>query len=202
MDNDRIFDLPSSLAPPKASFPSNRPVSAGKQYAVRLVSFCIFFHQKKFPKDAVYLIQRIPLHFHESHARHVKLRPVMSVSKYDHRMGGLAVFPFCRGFFLLQRQCSLPQMFRHAFRQIINAYALPRTFHEFKTVDHKIHYFAPLPNNTTPTVWNKILISRRRDQLSIYSRSYFTTSSKSSILLRPLTCHIPVSPGVILILLR
>ena len=40
-----------------------------------------------------------------------------------------------------------------------------------------------------------ILISSPRLQLSIYCTSSFTTSSKSVISFRPLTCHNPVMPG-------
>lgn len=61
------------------------------------------------------------------------------------------------------------------------------------------HYFDPRPAITTQMVRNSIFTSRVRDQLSIYSKSYFTTSSKFSTWLRPLTCQSPVSPGVMLI---
>lgn len=53
--------------------------------------------------------------------------------------------------------------------------------------------------NTVITVLNSILISRLKFQLLIYSVSSLTTSSKSVISLRPLTCHIPVIPGLIAI---
>ena len=43
-----------------------------------------------------------------------------------------------------------------------------------------------------------ILMSDISDQLSMYSTSISTISSKLSILLRPFTCHIPVIPGLIL----
>lgn len=56
-------------------------------------------------------------------------------------------------------------------------------------------YCAPWPVNTTPKVLNRILISRLGDQLSMYWQSRRTTSSKSSIWDRPLTCHSPVMPG-------
>ena len=59
-----------------------------------------------------------------------------------------------------------------------------------------ITYFDPLPVNTTTTVLRRILISSPMLQLSIYSRSSLTTSSKSVISLLPLTCQRPVSPGV------
>ena len=63
-------------------------------------------------------------------------------------------------------------------------------------------YSAPLCRKIAPTVSSRILISRPMLQLSIYSRSSFTTSSKSLISLLPLTCHKPVIPGVIESLLR
>lgn len=59
-------------------------------------------------------------------------------------------------------------------------------------------YLAPLSLlNTTCIVLNNIFISRFKLQFSMYSTSMLTTSSKSVISLRPLTCHTPVSPGVI-----
>ena len=59
----------------------------------------------------------------------------------------------------------------------------------------KLHS-APFPVNTTATVCSRILKSRERLQLSMYLRSSFTTSSKSVMSERPLTCHRPVRPGV------
>ena len=56
---------------------------------------------------------------------------------------------------------------------------------------------APCPFRTTLTVFSIIFRSRRTLQFSIYSWSNLTTSSKSVISLRPLTCHIPVIPGFI-----
>ena len=58
-------------------------------------------------------------------------------------------------------------------------------------------HFAPHPVKTTVTVLNRILISSPIDHCSMYLVSSSTTSSKSVISLRPLTCHIPVSPGLI-----
>lgn len=57
-------------------------------------------------------------------------------------------------------------------------------------------YFDPTFPSTTATVLNKILISSPGLHFLIYSVSSLTTSSKSVILLLPLTCHIPVSPGL------
>ena len=54
--------------------------------------------------------------------------------------------------------------------------------------------------NTVITVLNSILISRPKFQLLIYSVSSLTTSSKSVMSLLPLTCHIPVIPGLMAIL--
>lgn len=59
------------------------------------------------------------------------------------------------------------------------------------------NYIEPSFCNTTSTVFKRILISSPIFQLSIYSLSSLTTSSKSVISLRPLTCHIPVIPGLI-----
>ena len=58
-----------------------------------------------------------------------------------------------------------------------------------------------LPNNTTKTVFKRILISSARLQFSKYSLSNATTSSKSVISLLPLTCQSPVIPGLKEILL-
>ena len=54
--------------------------------------------------------------------------------------------------------------------------------------------------NTVFTVCRSIFISNPKFQLYIYSVSNLTTSSKSVMSLRPLTCHIPVIPGLIAIL--
>ena len=56
-------------------------------------------------------------------------------------------------------------------------------------------YTAPSFFSTAPTVFTSIFRSFPKFQFSIYSRSSFTTSSKSVMLLRPLICHIPVMPG-------
>lgn len=56
-------------------------------------------------------------------------------------------------------------------------------------------YAAPSFFSTAPTVFHSIFRSFPKFQFSIYSRSSFTTSSKSVMLLRPLICHIPVMPG-------
>ena len=61
----------------------------------------------------------------------------------------------------------------------------------------KIVYIDPSLLNTTSTVFSRILISSPIFQLLMYSLSSRTTSSKSVISLRPLTCHMPVMPGLI-----
>ena len=58
-----------------------------------------------------------------------------------------------------------------------------------------ILYIAPSFTKILLTVFNIIFKSCPMLQLSIYFVSRFTTSSKSVILLRPLTCHSPVIPG-------
>lgn len=65
-----------------------------------------------------------------------------------------------------------------------------------------LFYLDPFPKITTQTVCNNIFTSCLNDHSSMYLRSSFTTSSKSLISLRPLTCHIPVNPGVMLNRLR
>lgn len=63
-------------------------------------------------------------------------------------------------------------------------------------------YIDPSFLNTTNTVLNRIFISSPMFQFVIYSLSRRTTSSKSVISLRPLTCHMPVIPGLIASLAR
>ena len=58
------------------------------------------------------------------------------------------------------------------------------------------HHIAPDLVNKTPTVLTRMRRSSQILQCSIYSVSNFTTSSKSVILLLPLTCHMPVIPGL------
>ena len=58
-------------------------------------------------------------------------------------------------------------------------------------------YIDPSFFSTTITVFISIFISSPIFQFSIYSLSSLTTSSKSVISLRPLTCHMPVMPGLI-----
>ena len=65
---------------------------------------------------------------------------------------------------------------------------------------------AQLCNVSQPTI-SKLLkgdspltlefIYKVSEKLDMYCLSSFTTSSKSVMLLRPLTCHIPVSPGLV-----
>lgn len=60
-----------------------------------------------------------------------------------------------------------------------------------------LHHIDPSLRSTTSTVFISIFISSPIFQFSIYSLSSLTTSSKSVISLRPLTCHMPVMPGLI-----
>ena len=63
-------------------------------------------------------------------------------------------------------------------------------------ISYHMFYIAPLCLNTTPRVLTRIFASNLKLQLVMYSVSNFTTSLKSVISLRPLTCHIPVNPGL------
>lgn len=68
------------------------------------------------------------------------------------------------------------------------------------SVYDKKHIVYPSLFSTVITVLNRIFISSPKVQLLIYSVSSLTTSSKSVISLLPLTCHIPVIPGLMAIL--
>ena len=87
---------------------------------------------------------------------------------------------------LLSRHLSAPQSYFPCF-------LLHKTSVEFSYTDPSLF-------RTVITVLNKIFISNPKFQLLIYSVSSRTTSSKSVISLRPLTCHIPVIPGLMAIL--
>ena len=65
-----------------------------------------------------------------------------------------------------------------------------------------LNYIEPSFLNTTNIVFSNIFISSPMFQLVIYSLSRRTTSSKLVISLRPLTCHMPVIPGLIASLAR
>src|SRR5713101_7433707 len=69
--------------------------------------------------------------------------------------------------------------------------------HEPSTMSHEQTH-DPVPARTTQTVRNRILKSSHNDQLSMYSKSIRTQSSKLLILLRPRICHRQVMPGLIL----
>src|SRR3989338_3944264 len=69
-----------------------------------------------------------------------------------------------------------------------------RTINIFKSE----FYLAPIPNNTTGTVFRSILKSNQSDQLSIYSKSSSIHSLKSFILFLPRACQRHVIPGRIL----
>lgn len=87
---------------------------------------------------------------------------------------------------LLSRHLSAPQSYFPCF-------LLHKTSVESSYTDPSLF-------RTVITVLNKIFISNPKFQLLIYSVSSRTTSSKSVISLRPLTCHIPVIPGLMAIL--
>ena len=129
------------------------------------------------------------------------IRPVLSnfLHKLQICMAGLKeLLPF-RSIPIRFDICDLIIVFQTA--SPVSVYDSCNTaFYHWVRYNHQyLHYFEPLPAITTTTVLNRILISSHKDQLSIYCKSYFTTSSKFSISLRPLTCHMPVSPGVMLI---
>ena len=65
-----------------------------------------------------------------------------------------------------------------------------------------ITYLAPLESNTAGIVFNKILISNQSVQLSIYSKSISTHSSKLVIWFLPPACQVHVIPGFTLNLRR
>lgn len=91
-----------------------------------------------------------------------------------------------RQYGLLSRHLSAPQSYFPCF-------LLHKTSVESSYTDPSLF-------RTVITVLNKIFISNPKFQLLIYSVSSRTTSSKSVISLRPLTCHIPVIPGLMAIL--
>ena len=72
----------------------------------------------------------------------------------------------------------------------------------YKHTERLCLHIAPLPVKIMRIVLRSILRSSPTLQLVIYSVSSLTTSSKSVILLLPLTCHKPVIPGFIAILAR
>ena len=74
-------------------------------------------------------------------------------------------------------------------------------FLSVNTFDEPCHS-APVCLSTTETVLSRIWKSSSMLQVSIYSRSSFTTSSKSVMSLLPLICHSPVIPGLMLIRTR
>lgn len=65
-----------------------------------------------------------------------------------------------------------------------------------------LFYIEPSCFKTDATVLNNIRISSPILHSAMYLVSNFTTSSKSVISLRPLTCHNPVIPGLIANLAR
>lgn len=90
------------------------------------------------------------------------------------------------------------------FSSKLHFYILPLDLYTLLTssaISKGPHYCDPFPVNITPTVLNKILMSSPIFHSAMYFVSSATTSSKSVMLLLPLICHIPVSPGLIAILL-
>ena len=67
---------------------------------------------------------------------------------------------------------------------------------------HRTSHTAPFFPNTAYTVLSRIFISNQRLHSRIYLVSRSTISSKSVMLLLPLTCHMPVIPGLIASLAR
>ena len=66
----------------------------------------------------------------------------------------------------------------------------------------EILYIAPLWEKSTPIVFTSILRSNPKCHSVMYFVSSLTTSSKSVISLLPLTCHMPVIPGLMASLAR
>lgn len=73
----------------------------------------------------------------------------------------------------------------------------PRTFPSAKTVRHAENLPANVFYLFRQTLFLYNMCSQDTFHSLIYSVSSFTTSSKSVISLLPLTCHIPVMPGLI-----
>lgn len=92
-----------------------------------------------------------------------------------------------------RRFSSLPTLYLYSFKENLRFYSnlLPLSF-----------YIDPSLTKTVFTVIHKILISSAGLHSFIYFVSSLTTSSKSVMSLRPLTCHIPVMPGLIASLAR
>ena len=116
--------------------------------------------------------------------------PVLALS------GSFQVVFFCN--FIIFSHCLT------IFSSKLHFYILPLDLYTLLTssaISKGPHYCDPFPVNITPTVLNKILMSSPIFHSAMYFVSSATTSSKSVMLLLPLICHIPVSPGLIAILL-
>src|SRR5262249_20284407 len=74
----------------------------------------------------------------------------------------------------------------------------PRRFKHLPRCSCPFVHFAPVAESTAGRVRTRIATSSQIDQLSMYSKSSRTHSWKSVILLRPLTCHRHVIPGLTL----
>ena len=79
----------------------------------------------------------------------------------------------------------------------LSTYILMQFIPSFRNKLHLSSYIDPSRLITETTVFQSNLISIPTFHSLIYSVSSFTTSSKSVISLLPLTCHIPVIPGLI-----
>ena len=100
--------------------------------------------------------------------------------------------------FLFLRFCMYSN-FYPIFILITYPFSCAPTFQRSK---HIFFYIEPSFFRTTIIVLKNIFISSPIFQFVIYSLSRRTTSSKSVISLRPLTCHMPVIPGLIASLAR
>ena len=96
---------------------------------------------------------------------------------------------------IMQHHCTVLSVQNRFFLAMLRQYGLlSRHFSE----RHNPHsHIAPSLLNTLQTVCHNIFTSNLRLHSLIYCVSSFTTSSKSVILLLPLTCHIPVMPGLV-----
>ena len=86
---------------------------------------------------------------------------------------------------------------RHAAALLLAA-AEKSAMREHADACNGVRHRAPKPKSTTGMVFSRILMSSQSDQLSMYSRSSFTQSSKLLIWLRPLICQRQVRPGFML----
>ena len=112
------------------------------------------------------------------HAAHAAMCPLTSIRLIDQTFAGPA-------------RTAKPQ------RHLLSSSTPLRFYSSFLFPAPFLHHIDPSLRSTTSTVFISIFISSPIFQFSIYSLSSLTTSSKSVISLRPLTCHMPVMPGLI-----